>query len=161
MEIDVGVIYLILAFMLLLISFFKDNQKTKNALKVTGKIALTVFPVLFLIFVLMGVVEVFISKDLISTWLGSGSGALSVLIGEVVGCFALVQPAAVFPFAGYLHDSGADYGAVLGFVMTAILIGVSTLPLELKLFGSRFTVVRNVLTFVCIFFIGVLFMVIL
>lgn len=161
MKLDIGMIYLILALILLIVSALKDMQKTKKALKVTGKIALTVFPVLFLIFILMGVVEAFISKEAIATWLGSGSGALSVLIGEVVGCFALIQPAAVFPFAGYLHDSGANYGAVLGFVMAAILIGVSTLPLELKLFGRRFTVVRNVLTFVCIFFIGVLFMVIL
>ncbi|MCD6331072.1 MAG: permease [Thermoplasmata archaeon] len=161
MKLDIGMIYLILALILLIVSTLKNPQKTKKALKVTGKIALTVFPVLFLIFILMGIIEAFVSKEVIATWLGSGSGALSVLIGEIVGCFALVQPAAVFPFAGYLHDSGADYGAVSGFVMTAILIGISTLPLELKLFGIRFTVVRNILTFVCVFFMGILFMVIL
>lgn len=158
---DIGIIYLVVAGILLLISTMKDPQKTKNALKVTGKIAITVLPVLFLIFILMGLVEAFVSKEAISAWLGSSSGVLSVLLGEILGCFALVQPAAVFPFAGYLHDSGAGYGAVLGFVMTAILIGVATLPLEIKLFGVRFALTRNVITFICIFCLGIIFEVVL
>jgi len=129
---DIGIIYLAVAFILLILSAAKDIKKTKQAIKATGKIALTVFPVLFLIF-----------------------------IGEVVGSFALIQPAAVFPFAGVLHDRGASYGALLGFVMTAILIGVSTLPLEIKLFGKSFALTRNILTFVFVFLIGIVFMLIL
>jgi len=160
MSLDAGTIYLLIALILLLISALKDRNKTKKALIAAGKIALVVFPVLFLIFILMGVVEAFVPKESIAAWLGSGGGVLAILIGEIVGCFALIQPAAVFPFAGYLHDSGADYGAVLGFVMAAILIGVSTLPLELNLFGRRFTLVRNLLTFILVFLLGILFMVV-
>lgn len=154
---DIGIIYLSVALILLVVSAVKDTKKTKQALKASGKIALTVFPVLFLIFILMGIVSAFVSKETIASWLGSGSGVLGILIGEVVGSFALIQPAAVFPFAGVLHDRGASYGAILGFVMTAILIGVSTLPLEVKLFGKNFTMTRNILTFVFVFLIGVVF----
>jgi uncharacterized membrane protein YraQ (UPF0718 family) len=158
---DVGIIYLAVAFILLILSAVKDINKTKQALKTSGKVALTVFPVLFLIFVLMGVVSAFVSKETIASWLGSSSGVTGILIGEAVGVYALIEPAAVFPFAGILHDRGASYAAVLGFVMTAILIGVSTLPLEIKVFGKRFTIVRNVLTFVFVLLIGLVFMLIL
>jgi uncharacterized membrane protein YraQ (UPF0718 family) len=158
---DVGIIYLAVAFILLILSAVKDINKTKQALKTSGKVALTVFPVLFLIFILMGVVSAFVSKETIASWLGSRSGVTGILIGEVVGIYALIEPAAVFPFAGVLHDRGASYGAVLGFVMTAILIGVSTLPLEIKVFGKHFTIVRNVLTFVFVLLIGLVFMLIL
>jgi uncharacterized membrane protein YraQ (UPF0718 family) len=158
---DIGIIYLAIAFILLILSAVKNIKKTKQALKASGKIALTVFPVLFLIFILMGVVSAFVSKETIASWLGSDSGVLGILIGEIVGGFALIQPAAVFPFAGVLHDRGASYGAVLGFVMTAILIGVSTLPLEIKLFGKGFTSTRNILTFAFVFVIGIVFMLIL
>lgn len=157
---DVGSIYLIVALGFLILSAFKDIEKTKKALKVTGKVALTVLPVLFMIFILMGIIEAFISKEVIAQWLGSGSSVLSIIIGELVGCVALIQPAAVFPFAGFLHKSGANYGAVFGFIMTAILIGIATLPLEMKLFGKRFTIVRNVLTFVIVFIIGIIFKVV-
>jgi uncharacterized membrane protein YraQ (UPF0718 family) len=157
---DVGSIYLIVAFGLLLLSAFRDIEKTRKALKVTGRVALTVLPVLFMIFILMGVIEAFVSKEVIAQWLGSGSSVLSIVIGEIVGCVALIQPAAVFPFAGFLHKSGANYGVIVGFVMTAILIGITTLPLEMKLFGKRFTIVRNILTFVIVFIIGIIFKVV-
>lgn len=158
---DIGIIYLAVAFLLLILSAVKDVKKTKQALKASAKIALMIFPVLFLIFILMGVVSAFVSKETIASWLGADSGVSGILIGEVVGSFALVQPAAVFPFAGVLHDRGASYGAILGFVMTAILIGVSTLPLEIKLFGKNFTLTRNILTFAFVFLIGIVFMLIL
>lgn len=157
---DVGSIYLIVASGLLILSAFKDIEKTKKALKATGKVALTVLPVLFMIFILMGIIEALVSKEIIAQWLGSGSSVLSIVIGEIVGCVALIQPAAVFPFAGFLYKSGANYGTVVGFVMTAILIGITTLPLEMKLFGKRFTIVRNILTFVIVFIIGIIFKVV-
>lgn len=154
---DIGIIYLLIAFMLLILSAVKSPEKTKQALKAAGKISLTVFPVLFLIFILMGVTSVFVSKETIGSWLGSGSGVLGIVIGELVGSFALVQPAAVFPYAGILHEKGANYGSLFGFVMTAILIGITTLPLEMKLFGKKFTMVRNILAFILIFIIALIF----
>jgi uncharacterized membrane protein YraQ (UPF0718 family) len=158
---DVGIIYLVIAFTLLVLSALKDVKKTKQALKVSGKIASSVFPVLFLTFILMGIIAAFVSKETIAAWLGGKSSMLGIFIGEIVGSVALVQPAAVFPFAGVLHDKGASYGAILGFVMTAILIGVSTLPIEIKLFGKHFTLTRNLLTFAFVFVIGVVFMLVL
>ena len=157
---DVGSIYLIVAFSLLLLSAFRDIERTKKALKATGKVALTVLPVLFMIFILMGIIEAFVSKETIVQWLGSGGSVLSIVIGELVGCVALIQPAAIFPFAGFLHKNGANYGAVFGFVMTGILIGIATLPLEVKLFGKRFTIVRNILTFIIVLLIGIIFKVV-
>jgi len=154
---NIGIIYLLIAFILLILSVVKSPEKTKQALKAAGKISLTVFPVLFLIFILMGVTSVFVSKETIGSWLGSGSGVLGIVIGELVGSFALVQPAAVFPYAGILHEKGANYGSLFGFVMTTILIGITTLPLEMKLFGKKFTMVRNILAFILIFIIALIF----
>lgn len=161
MNIDAGTIYLAIAFILFLVSAVKDIKKTRQALIAFGKILLTVLPVLFLVFILMGVVSAFVSKETIGSWLGLSSGVFGILIGEIVGSFALISPVAVFPFAGVLRDRGADYGALLGFIMTAILIGVSTFPVEVKLFGRNFTVVRNVLTFTLVFLMGVIFMLIM
>jgi len=161
MKIDVGTIYLLVAAGLLIASALKDRAKTKKALAAAGKVALTVLPVLLLIFVLMGIIEAFVPRQTIISLLGSGRGILGIVIGELLGSFALFQPAAVFPFAGFLRNSGAGYGAAFGFVMSAMLIGLSTLPLELQTFGSRFTLTRNLLTFLLILALGVVFMVVL
>jgi len=158
---DAGTIYLLIAVVLILISAIKNMDKTKQALIASWKIALTILPVLFFIFVLMGLVEALVSNEIIASWLGTGNGIVTVLVGEIAGSIALIQPAAVFPFAGFLHDSGANYGAIYGFVMTAILVGISTLPLEIKLFGKKFTLIRNSLTISMIFLIGIFFKILL
>ncbi len=86
-----------------------------------------------------------------------GSGIIGILIGELVGAFALVQPAAVFPFSGMLLNKGASYTTIYAFVSTAILIGISTFPAEIKFFGKRFTIVRNLLTFFVVFIFSLFF----
>ncbi|MGC8691257.1 MAG: permease [Caldisericum sp.] len=150
----IGYIYLAAAAALMLLSYFKDKNKTKKALMTTGKIALNVLPVLFFIFILMGVIQIFVTKELVAKLLGTESGIWGILIGEIVGAVALIEPAAVFPFSGSLISKGATYGVIYAFASTAVLIGIATLPAEITFMGKKFTVVRNILTFVLIFLIA-------
>ena len=156
-----GQIYLIIAIVLFGISFLKDKQRSKEALKATFNIFYVVLPVLIFVFVLMGLIEVYISRETIVSILGQKSGILGILYAEIVGSVALFMPPAVFPFGGYLLKNGASYGSIAGFVFTAILIGITTLPLEFKLLGKRFTIFRNIFTFVLAFFVSLLMEVIL
>jgi uncharacterized membrane protein YraQ (UPF0718 family) len=156
-----GQIYLIIAIVLFGISFLKDKQRSKEALKATFKIFYVLLPVLIFVFVLMGLIEAYISRETIVSILGQKSGILGILYAEIVGSVALFMPPAVFPFGGYLLKNGASYGSIAGFVFTAILIGITTLPLEFKLLGKRFTIFRNIFTFVLAFFISLLMEVIL
>jgi uncharacterized membrane protein YraQ (UPF0718 family) len=149
-----GQIYLIIAFGLLVFSYFKEKQRTKEAIRVTFKIFYTVMPVLILVFVLMGLIQAYVSRETIAAILGKQTGVMGILYAEMIGSIALFLPPAVFPFGGYLHDNGAAYGPIAGFVFTAILIGVTTLPLEFKLLGKRFTIARNIFTFVIAFFLA-------
>ena len=156
-----GYIYLLIAFFLLGISLWKDKQKTKEAAKATFKIFYVILPVLVFVFVLMGLIQAYVSRETIASILGQKSGIIGIIYAEIIGSIALFMPPAVFPFGGYLHDNGASYGAIAGFVFTAILIGVTTLPLEFKLLGKRFAIARNIFTFVITFFIALVMEVIL
>jgi uncharacterized membrane protein YraQ (UPF0718 family) len=156
-----GTIYLLIALVLLGISLLKERQRTKEAIKATFKIFYVVMPVLFFVFTLMGLIQAYISRETIASILGQKSGVLGIIYAEFIGSIALFLPPAVFPFGGFLHDNGASYGSIAGFVFTAILIGVTTLPLEFKLLGKRFTIARNIFTFVLAFFIAFLMEVIL
>ncbi len=151
---SIGEIYLVVAGTLVVVSLWRSRAKTLQALKISGKIALQMVPILFFIFVLMGGLQALLPRETIAGLLGAGSGVSGALVAEAVSSFALIQPAAVFPFSGYLLQSGSGYAAIAGFVLSAILIGISTLPLESKLFGLRFTVARNLLTFLAIFLVS-------
>lgn len=146
--------YLGLAGVLLLVSWRKDRGTTRRALSITLATFKKTMPFILLVFVLMGVAQAYVPRSVIAAVLGGHSGPLAVLYGEAVGSVALIQPSAVFPFAGYLLANGASIGALAGFILTAILIGVSTLPIEVSMLGLRFTVARNVLTFVAVFLVA-------
>lgn len=148
---DIGNYYIIVALILLVISYFKDKKKTLKALNSILKISLNVLPVIFFIFVVMGLITIFVSKETIANLLGSKSGIMGILLGEIIGTIALIQPSAVYPFSGTLLNKGASYAVLYAFIGTAILIGVSTLPAEIKFLGKRFTLIRNLLTFIVIF----------
>lgn len=153
----VGEIYLLIAAILVVLSLVKDRKKTEKALITTGKIALNVLPVLFFIFILMGLISTFVTKDVVAKLLGTSSGIWGIIIGEIVGSVALIEPAAVFPFSGSLLAKGASYGVIYAFASTAILIGIATFPAEIMFMGKKFTVVRNILTFALVFFIALTF----
>ncbi|MCK7515743.1 MAG: hypothetical protein MZV70_75045 [Desulfobacterales bacterium] len=97
-----GIVYLIIAIALMAVSFLKDRQKTKEALKATFKIFYVVLPVLIFVFVLMGLIQVYIPKEAIASVLGQKAGPLGILFSEIMGSIALFLPPAVFPFGGYL-----------------------------------------------------------
>jgi len=156
-----GEIYLIIALALMTVSYFREKQRTKEAVKVTFKIFYTILPVLVFVFVLMGLIQAYVSKETIVSLLGQNSGVFGIICAEIVGSVALFMPPAVFPFGGYLLKNGAGYGSIAGFVFTAILIGITTLPLEIKFLGKKFAVARNIFTFVLAFFIALAMEVIL
>jgi uncharacterized membrane protein YraQ (UPF0718 family) len=139
---------------LLWASCLKDKQRTKEALRATFKILYTILPVLIFVFILMGLIHAYVSRETIAAVLGKQTGVRGIFYAELVGSVALFLPPAVFPFGGYLRDNGAAYGPIAGFVFTAILIGVTTLPLEFKLLGKRFAIARNILTFIIAFFLA-------
>ncbi len=148
------VIYLLLAIILLAISSFKDWQKTRLALKVSVKTFSSLFPLLLFVFVLMGLSQAYVSRETIVAILGSSNALKGILLGAAIGCVALIAPPAIFPVGSYLHQNGAHYGAVAALIITAILIGVTTLPVEIRTFGWRFTLARNVITFLLAIVIG-------
>jgi uncharacterized membrane protein YraQ (UPF0718 family) len=49
---------------------------------------------------------------------------------------------------------GASYAVVATFMTTLMMVGVVTLPLEIKYFGRNVAILRNVLNFIAAVMIG-------
>jgi uncharacterized membrane protein YraQ (UPF0718 family) len=99
-------------------------------------------------FVLAGLVQVLIPRDLITRWLGDEAGVKGVLIGCVVGGLVPGAPYATFPLVASLYHAGASIGAVVGFVSAWALWSVSRLPVEMALIDPRPALIRYTVTFI-------------
>jgi uncharacterized membrane protein YraQ (UPF0718 family) len=99
-------------------------------------------------FILAGLVQVLIPRDLITQWLGAESGVRGVLIGCVVGGLVPGSPYTTFPIVASLYEAGASLGAVVGFVTAWALWSISRLPTEMALIDPRPALIRYAITFI-------------
>ena len=95
------------------------------------------------IFVIIGVAMAILKPETIQTLIGSDSGLWGVLAAAAIGSITLMPGFVAFPLAAALLKSGAGYMQIAAFVSTLMMVGVVTLPLEIKSFGRRAAIVRN------------------
>ena len=136
------------AAVLLAVAFWRGRDLPLAGLLAAGRSLWRNLPVLLLGFVMAGLAQVLIPRDLITRWLGARSGFKGILIGCVAGGLVPGAPYATFPLVATLYQAGASLGVVVGFVSAWALWSVSRLPLEIALIDSRPALVRYAVTFV-------------
>ena len=141
------IILYVLAIAGLAISFYRDRAKTKMALKKAWKAFENILPQFLSILVLIGLALAILSPETITKLLGTSSGVWGVLAASVIGSITLIPGFVAFPLAAALLKNGAGYMQIAAFVSTLMMVGVVTMPLEIKTFGRRATIIRNVSAF--------------
>ena len=136
------------AAILLAYAFWRGRDLPMAGLMAAGQTLWRNLPILLLGFVIAGLVQVLVPKELISRWLGAQAGVKGVLVACVIGGLVPGSPYAVFPIVASLYRSGASLGAVVGFVSAWSLWSVSRLPVEMALIDPKAALVRYGITLV-------------
>lgn len=144
-----------LAIILLATSYLKDKSKTKKALKKAWKSFENILPELLVIMLLIGVLLAVVDHDLISSLLGESSGWFGVILASIIGAITLIPGFVAFPTAALLLKGGAGYMQIAAFVSTLMMVGIVTLPVEVKYFGKKISYTRNVLAFMFSFIVAI------
>jgi uncharacterized membrane protein YraQ (UPF0718 family) len=132
---------------LLAIAFWRGSDLPQAGIAAGARTLWRNLPILLLGFLIAGMVQVLIPKDLITRWLGTEAGVKGILIGCVLGGLVPGAPYAVFPLVAVFYQGGAGLGAVVGFVSAWSLWSVSRLPVEMALIGPNPALVRYAVTF--------------
>ncbi|NLH01387.1 MAG: permease [Clostridiales bacterium] len=132
----------------LAISFFKDRAKTKAALKKAWMSFENILPQFLSILIIIGLSLSMLSPQTITNILGTSSGIWGMLAASLIGSITLIPGFVAFPLAAALLKSGAGYMQIAAFVSTLMMVGIVTLPLEIKTFGKRAAAVRNIAAFI-------------
>lgn len=139
-------LYLI-TLLLLALSFFKNREKTVQALKKAWKSFEGILPQFLSILVLVGLMLAVLDEAVISRLLGAESGLVGMAIAAIIGSVTLIPGFIAFPLAASLLAAGAGYGQIAMFLTTLMMVGIVTLPLEATYFGRRLAIQRNLLAF--------------
>lgn len=149
-----------LCFVLLALSFMKDKEKTKLALKKGWKSFEVIMPQFLGIIFLVGLILAILNPSVISKLIGGSSGFLGVFISAIVGSIAIMPTFVAFSTGNTLLNNGAGYAQVAALISTLTMVGIVTLSLESKYIGKKAAILRNFLAFLFSFivalFIGII-----
>jgi len=106
------------------------------------------------ILILVSILLYVIPPSQIIKYLGEDSGVIGLFIAAVVGSVMLIPGLISYPIAGGLIQQGASYAVVATFMTTLMMVGVVTLPLEIRYFGRTVAVTRNSLNLAAAIIIG-------
>lgn len=146
---------------LLSLSFIKDKKKTKMALKKAWKSFENILPQFLSILVIIGIMLAVLSPETISKLIGQQSGWFGMVIASIIGSITLIPGFVAFPLASALLKSGAGFMQIAVFISTLMMVGIVTVPVEIKYFGRKATILRNVSAFVFSFVVAIVIGVVL
>jgi len=156
-----AIIINVLALGCLVFALVRDRGKTKQSIGVAIKSFVRILPTVFIIIVIIGLLMAFVPPDQISRFIGEQAGFGGLLAIAALGAVLHIPALISFPLAASLLQSGAAVASVAAFITTLTMIGVVTLPLEIKELGKKFAFLRNGLSFIIAIIIALIMGVIL
>ena len=142
------------------VSLAADRSKTMLGVKKGLKMFLGIMPTLFGILAIVSLMLAAFHPSAIRQMLGGG-GAVPFIAALLIGSISLIPGFIAFPLAGVLRSNGATTPVLAAFITTLMMVGIITLPLEAKFFGSRVAILRNVLAFIGAIIVALLMSVVL
>ena len=139
---------------LLFFSYFKDKNKTKTSLKKGWKAFENILPEFLVVILFVGTLLAVLDPEMISMLIGGDSGWSGVILASLVGSITLIPGFVAFPTAALLLQAGAGYMQIAAFISTLMMVGVVTMPVEIKYFGKKMTLMRNLMAFIFSFFVA-------
>ncbi|MFW6119370.1 MAG: permease [Petrotogales bacterium] len=138
-------------FIILAIWFPATFDKSFDVVKSYSTEILLIMPP---VFVLMGLIEVWIPKEKIKKFLGKKSGLKGVILSFFMGTLPTGPLYAAFPLASSLLNKGARMTNIVIFLGSWAALKIPQLLVEIKFLGVSFTFLRFILTFTSIVIIG-------
>ena len=137
----------VIAISLLIWAASKGDGGHITGLKSAGKMTIEILPLIIFAFIIAGMIQVLLPRDLLSQWVGQESGLRGILIGTLAGGLTPGGPYVSLPVVAGLLKAGASPGTMVAFLTSWSLWAVSRLPMEFGILGWRFTLLRLSVTF--------------
>lgn len=133
---------------LLIYLLIKDSSLAIAGIKNAGSTLWNNLIILLVGFLLAGLIQVIIPKEMIANWLGNQAGLKAVVIGCVAGGLIPGSPYAAFPIAAGFYNAGAGLGAMVGYITAWSLWSVTRLPVEIAIIDPKLALIRYGITFI-------------
>jgi uncharacterized membrane protein YraQ (UPF0718 family) len=146
--------YIYISAALLFISFLANRNKTITGFKKGLLQFVKLLPALLSVVIIISIILHFLPNELILDYLGESAGWEAYVSAAVIGSIALIPGFIAFPLAGILVDTGVSYAVIAVFITSLLMVGILTLPVEMKFFDGKTALLRNGLSFIGALIVG-------
>lgn len=134
--------FLLISSILLGILFIVNIDLGKKAILSVGLGLREVAIILPPIFILLGLLDVWVSREKMIRFMGEGSGIKGVLIAIILGSVAAGPLYAAFPIAAMFMKKGAKFSNILIFIGAWSTTKIPMLLFEISSLGAKFALLR-------------------
>ena len=147
--------FLLLLIVLILIGFLDFDLASKSILNIKDSF-LQMLSVLPPIMVMLGLMDVWVSRESLMKYMGNNSGLLGIFLAMLIGSIAAGPMYAAFPFTTVLIKKGAKFSNIIIFMNAWCVTKISTLLFEISSLGYKFTFVRLLIDIPGVIIMGIL-----
>ncbi len=145
----------LLSFFIWVFSYRKDKDRTMKALKNSFSSLSNMFSGILGMVLFVGLVLALFPKETIVD-LFTHKGFIGFVVVSLLGAIVTIPGPIAFPLAGALLKMGASKAILASFITTLTMVGIVSAPLEISYLGKRFTLLRQLFSFVAAIFIGLI-----
>lgn len=141
---------------LTIVIFFIDNNIGLKAFSIANDSFLQMLGVLPPIMLMLGLMDVWIPRDILMKYMGNNSGLFGIFLAMLIGSLAAGPMYAAFPFTAVLMKKGVKFSNIIIFMNAWCVTKISTLLFEISALGFKFTLVRLLINVPGVIIIGLL-----
>ena len=130
------------------ISIVKDKRKTLRSMKFARGMMKSIAGEIVGVLLIIGLVLTFFPPEMIKDYMERSSQIAATALGALAGSITLIPAFVAFPLVGSFVEIGMSIVPAVAFLTTLTMVGFVTFPLEKKQFGTKFTIIRNSLSFI-------------
>lgn len=130
-------------------------NKVKKSLKKAFISLLKITPMILAVIGLVGLFKAYITPQMLHK-LFNGNVVHDVFVGIIAGAVSVGQLFLSYIIEGELLKEGVSLYAVSAFILSFVTLGIVQLPLQIEIFGKKFTLIFNVLSFIFTIIVSVI-----
>ena len=137
------------------LAFLSNPERAQQALIGSAVSFSSVLLLIVAVFSLVGLLQIWISRDVIVRLLGREGGIKSLLIAALCGTLLIGPAYIIFPLLMEIQKHGARW-AVITIVLTSYAVKLQMIPIEVEFLGWPFALGRALVTIALAIPIGLL-----
>jgi len=120
----------------------------KKAVTITGSSLIEMLTILPPVFVLLGLLDVWVPREVMMKYLGEHSGIRGMIISIILGSASAGPLYGAFPIAAVFMKKGVKFSNILIYIGAASTTKIPSFMFELSSLGPRFAVTRMIVNLV-------------